>query len=186
MTAVGRGCAVLLALCLSAASGAAQDAGFAFEMRATPTQAMAPLTFVDPAGDRHRLEDYRGQFVLLNIWATWCAPCREELPTLSRLQTALDDVPFQVIALSTDTGRLIAVQRLYRELGLDETGIFIDDTGSAMRSLTVFALPTTILLNPDGQEIGRFVGPAVWDSPAAQSFFRTIVAAAEGNPGVTQ
>ena len=176
---------MLLSLCLSAVNGAAQDAGFAFEMRAAP-QAMAPLTFVDPAGDRHTLQEYRGKFVLLNIWATWCPPCREELPTLSRLQTALDDLPFQVIALSTDTGRLIGVQRLYRELGLDETGIFIDDTGLAMRSLTVFALPTTILLNPDGQEIGRFVGPAVWDSAAAQEFFRAIIAAAEGNSDVTQ
>ena len=83
-------------------------------------------------------------------------------------------------------GRLIAVQRLYRALGLDETGIFIDDTGAAMRSLTVFALPTTILVNPDGQEIGRFVGPAVWDSAAAQRFFRATVAATEENPGVTQ
>ena len=109
--------------------------------------------------------------VITKIAATWCPPCRKELPDLQGLQQELGGDQFQVVALSTDAGRLANVRGLYRELGLDETNIFIDETGSAMRKLGIFAMPTTLLIDPQGKEIGRKPGPADWDSAEALSFF---------------
>ena len=169
----------VVALILSATGVAsAQETAFDFGMLNAP-QVLPELQFSDVNGKRLSLADFRGKHVLLNVWATWCPPCRQELPTLDRLQDELGGSGLQVIALSTDTGRAGIVQRLYRELGLPETGIFIDETGSAMRDLRVFALPTTMLIDGEGNEVGRKVGPAVWDSPEAVAFFRARLADAE-------
>lgn len=107
--------------------------------RATPE-----LSFSDVNGVTRSLQDFRGKYVLLNVWATWCPPCRQELPSLERLQDELGGAAFQVLALSTDTGRGAAVQQPYGELGLDDAGIFIDETGSATRELGIFGMPTTL------------------------------------------
>lgn len=152
----------------------AQEERFDFGMRDAPK--VAPdLNFTDASGTRLSLADFRGKFVLLNVWATWCPPCREELPSLERLQAELSGAAFQVIALSTDTGRNAAVQRLYKDLDLSKSSIFIDETGSAMRDLGIFGMPTTLLFDGDGNEIGRKIGPAVWDNAAALGFFRAII-----------
>lgn len=129
------------------------------------------ITFNDVTGKPFTLADFEGQYVLLNVWATWCPPCRKELPDLQGLQQKLGGAEFQVIAMSTDAGRLESVKRLYQELNLDEGGIFIDETGSAMRALGVFAMPTTLLIEAKGREIGRKPGPADWDSAEAVAFF---------------
>lgn len=170
---------LVVALVVSATGAAgAQDTAFDFGMLDAP-KAMPELQFSDINGKRLSLADFRGKYVLLNVWATWCPPCRQELPTLDRLQDELGGSGFQVIALSTDTGRVGIVQRLYREIGLPETGIFIDETGSAMRDLRAIALPTTMLIDGEGNEIGRKIGPAVWDSPEAIAFFRARIAGEE-------
>ncbi len=162
---------------ISSATGptTAQGSDFEFEIWDSP-RPIPDLRFTDAAGRILSLGDFRGELVLLNIWATWCPPCREELPTLERLQGEMDGSRFQVIALSTDTGRLEDVQNLYDELGLDDAGIFVDETGSAMRDLGVFGLPTTLLIGAQGQELGRSLGPAVWDRKEALAFFRDQIA----------
>ncbi len=161
-----------LALVLFAVSPAqAQEDRFDFRMLDTP-KPVPDLSFADLDGTRLTLRDFRGRYVLLNVWATWCPPCRKELPSLDRLQAELGGADFQVVALSTDTGRDAAVLRLYQELDLDETGIFIDATGSAMRELGIFGMPVTLLIDAGGNEVGRKLGPAEWDNPAALSFFR--------------
>lgn len=152
----------------------AQEERFDFGMRDAP-RSMPDLNFTSVNGTRLSLTDFRGKYVLLNVWATWCPPCREELPSLERLQGALGGAAFQVITLSTDTGRGAAVQRLYQDLDLSESGIFIDETGSAMRDLGIFGMPTTLLIDGDGNEIGRKIGPAVWDNAAALAFFRAKI-----------
>ena len=148
----------------------AEGRKFVFGIHSTAKE-MPEIEFEDVNGKQFTLKDFEGKYVLLNVWATWCPPCRKELPDLQGLQQQLGGNQFQVIALSTDAGRLQSVQRLYQELDLDEGGIFIDETGSAMRRLGIFAMPTTLLIDPQGQEIGRKPGPADWDSTSALTFF---------------
>lgn len=166
-----RYCALLLTL-LTLFSGTAFAEGsrfiFGIHTEAKPIPAIA---FNDASGNARTLDDFKGKYILLNVWATWCPPCRKELPDLQGLQRELGGDRFQVVALSTDAGRLVNVRDLYQELDLDETSIFIDETGTAMRALGIFAMPTTLLIDPEGQEIGRKPGPADWDSAEALKFF---------------
>ena len=121
------------------------------------------------------LADFRGKVVLLNIWATWCAPCRREMPTLERLQAELGGPDFEVVALSIDRKGLPVVKEFYQELGLQELAMYVDEAGAAQRALNALGLPTTLLLDRDGSEIGRLLGPAEWDSPEMVSFIRGYV-----------
>ena len=151
----------------------AEEAAFDFDMHETPIE-VPDLQFADESGSVRTLDDYRGKYVVVNVWATWCAPCREELPTLDALQRSLGGPAFEAITLSTDTGRRPAVERLFAELSITDLEELIDDTGSAMRDLGVYALPTTVLIDRNGREIGRKIGPADWDSPAAIEFFKAL------------
>lgn len=165
---------VALAPSLSAGMASATDHdGFAFDMHDVPVT-LPDLAFSGPDGLARTLADYRGRYVLVNVWATWCAPCRDELPTLDALQRALGGPEFEVIALSIDTGRRTAVERLFEEVSMAELEVLIDDTGSAMRDLGLYALPTTLLIDGDGREVGRKIGPAFWGGPAAIDFFEAL------------
>jgi thiol-disulfide isomerase/thioredoxin len=137
----------------------AQSAPPAFSMHAAPRQ-LPEIQFENGEGETMSLADFRGKVVLPNIWATWCAPCRREMPTLQRLQAELGGPAFEVVALSIDRKGLPAVQEFYAELGLETLPIYVDETGAAQRALSVLGLPTTLLLDRDGNEIGRLLGPA--------------------------
>jgi len=127
-------------------------------------QAVPDLSFVDGDGREMSLADFHGRTILLNIWATWCVPCREEMPALDRLQAKLGGPGFEVVPLSIDRDGLPKVKGFYDELGLEAMGIYLDDTGKAAYRLGAVGIPTTLLINPDGLETGRLVGPAEWDS----------------------
>lgn len=146
---------------------------FKFKIHERP-KAIAPLVFADAAGNRRTLDDFHGKLILLNIWATWCPPCREEMPTLDRLQATLGGPDFAVVALSIDAGEsgLALVRRFYREAGVQHLPIYIDSIGEAAGKLGSVGLPTTLLIDRDGQEIGRTVGPASWDSPEVAALIR--------------
>jgi thiol-disulfide isomerase/thioredoxin len=146
----------------------------AFSMRSTP-QPLPEIEFENGEGEAMSLADFEGSVVLLNIWATWCAPCRREMPTLDRLQATLGGPDFQVVALSIDRQGLSAVQAFYDELGLETLGIYVDETGGAQRALSVLGIPTTLLLDREGNEVGRLLGPAEWDSPEMVAFLRDYV-----------
>lgn len=148
----------------------AEGGRFSFGIHKAP-KPVPEIEFIDGDGVERNLKDFEGKYVLLNVWATWCPPCRKELPDLQALQEELGGETFHVIALSTDTGKISNVRQLYDELGLDKSEIFVDETGTAMRKLGIFAMPTTLLIDPIGQEIGRKPGPADWDSEDAISFF---------------
>ena len=133
------------------------------------------IAFADAAGETVTLEDWRGRVVLLNIWATWCAPCREEMPTLDRLQERLGSNRFEVVALSVDRAGVGAVRRFFDEIGIGHLAIQIDQDMSVLREFAIYGLPATLLIDPDGREIGRLVGPAEWDTPEMLSFFRNTI-----------
>ena len=127
------------------------------------------LRFADGAGRPRTLADFRGKTVPLNLWATWCVPCRKEMPALDRLQARLGGPDFEVVALSIDRKGLSAVQPFYVELGLKTLAIYVDETGSAASQAGALGLPTTLLIDARGNEVGRAVGPREWDSLATMA-----------------
>lgn len=133
---------------------------------------MPELRFEDSDGRSVTLTDFRGKVVLLNIWATWCGPCREEMPTLDRLQATLGGPDFEVVALSIDRAGIGVVTEFYDEVGVEHLAKYIDESGKATRQLNAVGLPTTLLIDREGREIGRHVGPAEWDTPEMVTFFR--------------
>jgi thiol-disulfide isomerase/thioredoxin len=141
-----------------------------FTLQAKPAPVPA-ISFVDRDQTERSLADFRGRVVLLNLWATWCAPCVKEMPSLERLQAALAGQSFTVLALSLDRGGLPLVEKFYREHDLT-LGMFVDKTTSAGRSLKARGLPTTLLIDAEGREIGRFEGAAEWDAPEALALMR--------------
>ena len=121
---------------------------------------------IDLGGNPARLSDYEGEVVMINIWATWCAPCREEMPTLDSLQAQLGGEQFEVVALSVDHVGISVVEKFYRETSIQHLRQYIDPSTLATSTLGIEGVPTTLLLDHDGREIGRLVGAAEWDSPA--------------------
>lgn len=134
------------------------------------------VAFTDGEGEPLTLDAWRGKIVLLNIWATWCGPCREEMPTLDRLQARLGGDRFEVVALSIDRAGVSVVAEFFEEIGIEHLRTFIDDSGKAARDLKVFGLPATLLIGRDGQELGRLVGPAEWDTPEMIAFLKAVIA----------
>jgi thiol-disulfide isomerase/thioredoxin len=134
--------------------------------------AVPALKFVDGSERPVSLADFKGRPVLLNIWATWCLPCRKEMPSLDRLQAKFDPARFLVLTLSIDRAGIPAVKKFYADLGLKSLGIYVDQSGAALRQLGLIGIPGTLLINPDGEEIGRKLGPAEWDSPQVIALLR--------------
>jgi thiol-disulfide isomerase/thioredoxin len=141
-----------------------QDPLSKFTRHAEP-QAVPDIAFNDADGRQVRLSDWRGQLVLLNIWATWCAPCKAELPSLDRLQAKLGGKGFTVLALSTDRGGPKAPAQFFAREGITHLKVFNDNTGEAAIRMKEPGLPLSIVLNEEGQEIARLFGPMEWDSP---------------------
>jgi thiol-disulfide isomerase/thioredoxin len=173
-----RFCSVLLAVlvltlpALGTATGlAAAEPPAGFALHESP-QPVPDLQFEDGQGTTLSLADFRGRVVLLNIWATWCAPCRREMPTLDRLQAELGGPDFEVVALSIDRQGRRVVADFYEELGLRQLGIYLDPSGKAPRELNALGIPTTLLIDREGKEVGRLLGPAEWDSPEMADFIR--------------
>lgn len=133
------------------------------------------LRFVDGDGQSRRLADFKGKVVLLNLWATWCGPCRKEMPTLDRLQGQLGGPDFEVVALSLDQAGAQAVREFYREVGLQHLQLYIDRSAQAAITLDAIGIPTTLLLDRQGREIGRKLGEAEWDSADVVAYLREVI-----------
>lgn len=142
-----------------------------FVMQASPAPVPA-LSFVDADGKPHSLDDFKGKIVLLNLWATWCGPCVEEMPSLDRLQAKLGGADFTVLALAMDKQGKPLVEPFLAKLGVRNLAMYLDTSGNATRALKARGLPTTVLIDREGREIGRLEGAASWDSDAAAAFLR--------------
>ncbi|MFZ5673150.1 MAG: TlpA family protein disulfide reductase [Pseudomonadota bacterium] len=141
---------------------------------------MPVFEFADDAGRTLTLVEFQGKVVLLNVWATWCVPCRKEMPALDRLQAALGSDDFQVVALSVDRQGLTAVKRFYAETGIQHLSMFNDASDNALRKLGIFGIPTTLLIDRQGQELGRLIGPADWDRLEMVAFLSNVIAGQTG------
>lgn len=141
---------------------------------------LADLAFEDLAGEPAALSDFHGKVVVLNLWATWCQPCREEMPSLGRLQAAFANEPVVVLALSVDRAGPERVASFLRETGVTNLAVYRDPTAAATRALKVPGLPATILVDREGNEAGRVLGIAEWDGPEAQRSVRALLGAPAG------
>jgi thiol-disulfide isomerase/thioredoxin len=129
------------------------------------------LAFADAAGQRHSLADWRGRTVLLNLWATWCVPCRKEMPALDALAQKLKGPDFDVIAINIDTREPEKAKAWLHELGVTHLSFYADPSAKVFQDLKLvgraFGMPTTLLVDAQGCEIGTIAGPAEWASDDA-------------------
>jgi len=156
---------------------AAPPTGFRLALQSSP-QPVPELRFADGKGKPFSLADFRGKTILLNIWASWCPSCRAEMPTLDRLQAKLGGPDFEVIPVSIDEGdsALLLVEEFFHEVGVNHLRIYIDPTSQAASEVGSIGLPTTLLIDRDGKEVGRLIGGAEWDSPEMIAFIERRLA----------
>lgn len=171
--------AIYMGLALGANAGLAEpvDLPLAGDMRKLVVSDPKPLPEVellDAADAAHRLADWRGQWVVLNFWATWCAPCRKEMPSLDRLQAAMPAVA--VLPVATGRNPVAAIERFYAEAGVKGLPVLRDPKSELSRGIGVLGLPVTVILNPEGQEVARLIGDAEWDSAEAQAVLAALAA----------
>ncbi|MGZ5916889.1 MAG: TlpA family protein disulfide reductase [Methyloceanibacter sp.] len=153
----------------------------AFLVRSKP-QGLPEISVAQADGATKPFSDWRGKVVLLNIWATWCHPCREEMPTLDKLEAALGGSDFEVVAVNIDTGGTEKAKTFLQETGVNHLALYTDPTGKLFSALKAVGMPTTLLINREGCEIGRLVGPADWDSPEALILIKAAIAGPKVTP----
>jgi len=185
-----RGCVAVLALLLTlpnaawAAEGerdAPERARLGEFVPASPPQPAPAISFADPAGDRVDLSEFKGKLVLINLWATWCAPCLREMPSLERMQKQLGD-NIAVVAISEDRGGGKTVEPFTAKLGLKSVKIYLDPKSAVGHAFSVQGLPTSILIDREGRVLGRVEGGAEWDSPKILAILKSFL----GDSGVVK
>jgi thiol-disulfide isomerase/thioredoxin len=175
------------AACAPAVAAASRLAPLAHGEVAALTMARAPfrmpdLAFKDAQGREHKLSDWRGRTVLLNLWATWCVPCRKEMPALDALQAAVGGDKFEVVTINIDTRDPEKPLTFLKDTGVKHLAYYSDQSAKVFTELKMagkaFGMPTTLLIDPSGCEIGEMAGPAEWASADGMK----LVSAAIANP----
>lgn len=177
----GNGGDVLLAQSSGACQGAVERVKSVSEfskgqvaamVAAQPPRPLA-LSFKGPEGQDLKTADFAGKIVLLNLWATWCGPCREEMPALNALQKEMGGTDFEVVAVNIDTGTDEKPRAFLAEYGIDKLGYYRDSSMGVFNSLKkeglAFGLPVTLVMDKKGCLISAMNGPAAWDSPDAKA-----------------
>ena len=137
------------------------------------------LAFEDAAGKKLTLADFKGKTVLLNLWATWCVPCRKEMPTLDALEQKLGGPDFQVVAVNIDTRDPDKPKAFLKDIGVHNLAYYADPSAKSFQDLKAvgraFGMPTTLLIDPNGCEIGTIAGPAEWASDDAVKLIKAAL-----------
>jgi thiol-disulfide isomerase/thioredoxin len=157
-------------------AGLNKGAMAAFLTRPKPIE-LPEISFVDGGGGTKSLNDWRGKVVLLNVWATWCVPCREEMLTLDKLEAELGGKDFQVVAVNIDRGSSDKPRSFLAETGATHIALYTDPFGKLFSAVKAVGMPTTLLIDREGREIGRLVGPADWYSPEALALIKAAIVA---------
>jgi len=170
-------------------SQGSEAAGALSPLKGLNKGAMAPLvvrpkpldlphfTFVAGDGEERSLKDFAGKIVLFNLWATWCVPCREEMPALDRLQAKLGGQDFAVVAVNIDKGGSEKAAEFLKETGVAQLPLYTDPSGKLFATVKAVGMPTTLIIDGDGKEIARLVGPADWASPEAVAVIEAAITA---------
>ena len=146
-----------------------------FELARGTPKVLPEIAFADADDKALKIADYKGKVVLLNFWATWCAPCVKEMPSLDRLQAEMGKDKFVVLPLSLDGPSRPKVAPFYADRKLANLGIYFDKGKKVLGALDVSVLPTSILIDAQGRELGRLEGEADWDKPEALALMKAAV-----------
>jgi thiol-disulfide isomerase/thioredoxin len=165
---------VKTAAAVSGGSGLASGEMAKFVFAKTP-ELVPPISFLDGTGKARTFADWKGKVVLLNLWATWCGPCRKEMPSLDKLQAELGSDKFEVVALSVDRTGLEGAKKFLDSIKVSKLALYADPTAKHAIELKAPGLPATLLIDGQGREIGRLIGPAEWDSEDAKKLIRAQV-----------
>jgi thiol-disulfide isomerase/thioredoxin len=144
-----------------------------FAAAKAPT-AVPQVAFGDASGVRRSLAAFKGHYVLLNLWATWCAPCVRELPALARLKAAVPKDRLSVVAVDVGRGTPADARAFLDAHGAKALDAYVDSNIALLRAFGAYGLPLTVLIDPQGREVGRSVGPAAWDAPDAIAWFKAL------------
>jgi len=137
-------------------------------------QATSTAVFLDEDGGEMTLADLQGSHVVLNFWATWCAPCRKEMPSLANLQAQMGSDDFRVVTVASGRNPPEAIDRFFTEEGIEGLPKYRDPDMALSRSMAVAGLPITVILNPEGMEIARLRGDAFWDTGSALAIITAL------------
>jgi thiol-disulfide isomerase/thioredoxin len=140
----------------------------------SPAKSLPDAVLLDADDSPQSLEKYRGTWVVLNFWATWCAPCRAEMPSLDRLQAMMGD-SVAVVPVATGPNSLRAITDFYTKAEIKNLPVLRDPKQALAARMAVMGLPLTVILNPEGQEIARLIGDAEWDSDSARAILDALI-----------
>ena len=141
----------------------------------TATKAVPEIQFTTADGDQKQMSDFHGKVILLNFWATWCAPCRVEMPMLSELQSGLGGDDFEVVTIATGRNAPGALKRFFEKAGIDNLPRHRDIKQQLARKMGVLGLPITVIINRKGAEIARLRGDADWSSDSAKAILTALI-----------
>jgi thiol-disulfide isomerase/thioredoxin len=133
------------------------------------------ISFTPEHGEATSLKAWRGRVVLVNLWATWCAPCREEMPTLAALQSAMGSKDFEVVAISLDRKGIEVSAKFLNDVAATSLKLYTDPSAETLGKFQAVGLPASILIDRQGREIGRLLGPAKWNSDEAQALIKAAL-----------
>jgi len=134
------------------------------------------IKITDEKGNILTLDHFKGQNILVNFWATWCVPCRKEMPQLDALQAALGSADFKVVIISVDRGGLAASRAFLDDIGIKNLDLYYDKKATLARKMKTIGYPTTILITKAGKQFGILTGPAHWNAPSAQALITRLMA----------
>ncbi len=136
----------------------------------------AAYQLADGAGEQ-TLEAYHGKYILLNFWATWCAPCRKEMPQLSELQATFGGDDFEVVTIATGRNSPAGIKKFFAEINVDNLPRHQDPKQALASQMGIFGLPITVLIDPEGREVARLRGDADWSSDSAKAVIAAVIGA---------
>ena len=163
---------LVAAACLSFAASSIPSAGFLTPETPKP---VPDRSFLRGDGETVSMATFLGQAVLVHLWAPWCAPCRDEMPALDRLQREFGNTDFTVVAVSIDAGPASRSRDFLRKLGTEHLVLYIDRSTRLQRDFGVPGLPSSILVNADGLEVARMIGQGEWDEEATRARIHSLL-----------
>lgn len=146
-------------------------------VKVSPPMDLPDGVFLTPDGVSHGLAEFKGRGMVVNLWATWCAPCVAEMPSLESLSKALAPRDIAVLPMSSDRGGAEAVRAWFQQHGISGLPVLLDPKGALARAFEARGIPTTVIINRDGRQVARLEGAADWAQPEAQALVRALAAA---------